>query len=1272
MSSAPLVKLSIDGREVEAEKGRTILEVARAHDIEIPTLCHDPRLKPYGACLLCVVEVEGARKLLLSCATQIAPGMVVRTDTPAIRSARRRVLELVLSSHPADCRAPCAERCPAGVDARGYIALARAGACDEALALIRESNPFPSVCGRICVRYCESECRRRQVDEPVAINVVKRYLADLEGGRLPPPERAAPNGHRVAVVGGGPAGMTAAFFLSRRGYAVTVFDAHEKLGGTLRYGIPDYRLPQAILDREIAHVLDGGVEARTGERLGTDFTLESLRQDGFEAVCLALGAMRAKPLGVPGEGAAGVIGGIDFLAAAKRAEPPALKGRVVVVGGGNTAVDAARTALRLGASKVSLLYRRSRAEMPADPGEVEDAEAEGVTLDLLVAPVEVLSEGGAVKALRCQRMRLGEPDASGRCRPIPIEGALCDYACNTIVAAIGQDVDLHGVGASAPGTKLALAANKAIAVDGTSMATSLEGVFAAGDAVTGPAAAVDAIGAGHRAADAIDRYLRPGAPPPRAAESASRRQRLVPPGTEGLAEVARASRIETSKLPAEERVGGFAEVEATPERDAVARETARCLSCGCTAALRCELKRWAERYGAQQARFSGRVKRHRVDCRHPYVSLDPAKCILCGKCIRLCSDLIDVAALGLVHRGFETVVRPSLERPLAETNCISCGNCIEACPTGALDFRFAADSAGPWRAVPSPSVCDGCGVGCGLVVHSAGGRASFVTAGSDGNGAKGELCVRGRFGQSYLAAEERLRQPRVREEGGTRAVTVAEAVREAGRRLSRIAERHGPGAVAFLVSPRATNEEMFLVERLARRAFRTNNVGSLHALGRDRPGEDPEESVGLVASTLPAEQLDLASVVVTVNADPVADNPVLGFRLKRAVRRGARLFAVAADESRTAAVATARLPARRGTSTLLLGAVAAEIVRAGRVATGFVAGRTRGFDQLAQALRALGDVQARTGVAPALVRDLAEAVADPHRKVVFLYDADSVRERAHDDLRAILNLLLLTGKIGTPGNGLLLLRETGNGQGLVDMGARPEAATRDDLGILGGSRSSAELITLLRAGAIRGLFVLGEDLSGDASLAPLLESTEVLVAVDALETGTTRAAHVCWPAAPVLESAGTVTAADRRVRSFAPALRPAAPGAGLAALAGLHAALTGETPPAIDEIRGAMAGRHPAYAPVAALEIGSSFHWNDTSAGGEILFGERFATSDGLAHLRAPVLEPSLLARRAATYSAVDAWRDRERARLFGARGAAVPEAKAEATPAEASARGSG
>jgi formate dehydrogenase major subunit len=250
LATTPM-RLTLDGREVQAAPGQSLLEVARANGIDIPTLCHDPRLPAAGACLLCVVEVAGSSRLALSCATEARAGMVVSTRSERVIGARRSVLELLLSTHFADCHGPCHTACPAGVDVQGYLALARAGRHDEALALIRERNPLPSICGRVCVRHCEAACHRAKVDEAVGINLVKRYLADLGDGRLPRPQHAPATGHRVAIVGGGPGGLTAAYFLARRGHAVTIFDAHPKLGGTLRYGIPDYRLPQEVIDREV-------------------------------------------------------------------------------------------------------------------------------------------------------------------------------------------------------------------------------------------------------------------------------------------------------------------------------------------------------------------------------------------------------------------------------------------------------------------------------------------------------------------------------------------------------------------------------------------------------------------------------------------------------------------------------------------------------------------------------------------------------------------------------------------------------------------------------------------------------------------------------------------------------------------------------------------------------------------------------------------------------------------------------------------------------------
>ncbi len=420
-----LVKLEIDGKRIIADNSQTILEVARQHGIaDIPTLCHDGQLEPFASCFVCVVKVKGARTLLPACSTKVQAGMVVETDTPEVRRARKASLELMLSNHYADCVGPCQLKCPAGIDIQGYIALAALGKYHDAIKLIKEANPLPAVCGRVCTRPCEvSGCRRNLLDEAVGIDYIKRYVADLDLGSAQPwrPELAPANGKRVAVVGGGPAGLSAPTTWRSRGYAVTVFESLPEAGGMLRYGIPEYRLPKDVLDLEINQILELGVELSTNMTLGKDFTVASLKQDGYDAVFLGIGAWDTSKMRVENEDVAGVLPGIEFLREYGLRRAHQLPGRVLVVGGGNTAIDCARTSLRLGADEVRLLYRRTRKEMPANEVEIDDADHEGVKMDFLVAPVRVVVKDGRAAGRRVpahgtrRARRLGPAQPASRC-----------------------------------------------------------------------------------------------------------------------------------------------------------------------------------------------------------------------------------------------------------------------------------------------------------------------------------------------------------------------------------------------------------------------------------------------------------------------------------------------------------------------------------------------------------------------------------------------------------------------------------------------------------------------------------------------------------------------------------------------------------------------------------------------------------------------------------------------------------------------------------------
>jgi len=496
------------------------------------------------------------------------PKNLLKISTPSER--------LLHFNQAGDCLAPCRQTCPAEIDIPLYIHQIRTGDYAGAVNTIRERNPLLLACGRVCPHPCELNCRRGVADEPVSINQLKRFAADFEmtsGRRLP--IRVAPDtGKRIAVVGGGPAGLTCAYFLRRLGHSVTIFEAMPKLGGMLRYGIPEYRLPKQVLDWEIESILNLGVEVRAGVRFGTDIQLESLRADGYDAVFMGIGAWKDSRLAVPGEELQGCYTGIDFLARLASGEQLDIKPDAAVIGGGNTAIDCTRNLLRMGTRKVYLAYRRTRKEMPANEVEVEAAEHEGVELMFLVAPVRVIGDDrGNVTHLEVLRMELGEPDASGRRRPVPVKGSETLLPVDMVISAIGQAPDVS----FAASAELKTTRWSTIESDPATLQTNIPFLFVAGDVATGPSLVVEAIGGGRRAARSIHQFVTGR---PVAAEPNELRKNLL---TEtifdrvpGIVPRPRAKMVE---LPAVERIRSFDEVDQVLTEEAARRESDRCLYC---------------------------------------------------------------------------------------------------------------------------------------------------------------------------------------------------------------------------------------------------------------------------------------------------------------------------------------------------------------------------------------------------------------------------------------------------------------------------------------------------------------------------------------------------------------------------------------------------------------------------------------------------------------------------------------------------------------------
>jgi len=1125
------VELTVNGQKIAAAADETILDAVRRLALDdIPTLCHDPRLEPYGSCFLCVVEVKGMPRLVPACVTRVREGMEVATRNPRIVASRKTALELLLTDHYADCLCPAKNACPAGVDVQGYMSLASRGYYKEALDLIRENNPLPMTCGRVCVRKCEVKCLRQQVDEPVGINFIKRYVSEQGGPALAKPAGVKDSGKRVAVVGGGPGGLTCAYYLTLRGHAVTVFESLPKLGGMLRYGIPEYRLPRKELDDEIQGILDLGVKVELGKALGKDFTIESLKsKDGFDAVFVALGAPLGKKMGLKDEDAVeGVSPALDFLRDCDLHGAPKLQGKVAVVGGGNSAIDAARTSLRCGAEEVSIIYRRTRKEMPAHHEEIDAAEKEGVKLELLAAPLELLQEGGKLTGIRCQRMELGEPDASGRRKPVPIPGAVADIPCSYVFAAIGQDTDLTALDKEPEGGKPAATKWSTIVADEDTMATGVKGVFAGGDVVLGPSAVIDAIAHGRTAAIAIDQYLSGGEVTGDKREFKSSREFFgkLPEGT--FADVEKLERNLMPERAAAERVRDFVQVETGLDEPHTLSEAERCMECGCKSVFECDLKRYAGEYGVDLARLAGEVRRHKADKSHPLISLDPNKCVLCGRCIRTCAEVVGMGVLGFVGRGFATVVSPVIGKSLGESDCIACGSCVESCPTGALEARLPYGKQGPWKTEAKPSVCTFCSVGCELSLNVAAEGLFWASAAPVDKGAasdRGLLCAKGRFGTGLLQGEERLRTPLVRKGGELVEASWDEAIQAAAAALQDAVKAHGADAVGVLAAPRMTLEEAWLLRQLAD-ALGVKAVGSFGRNRRGGPRRDLDEILGDTASTCKLEDLADADLILLAGADPAKANPVLGMAVRRARKRGAELVVVSSWPNDLAKPGDLWIDARRGTAGTVYAAALALALQPGRQ-------DLPGADALKASVASLTPAKAAeaAGVAPDKIEALAAKLAAA-RKAVAVYDLDDAVERSTDDLKGLAQLLAVTDHIGKPGAGLLLARADSGG-----------VAAK-----LAGIDGAAPLERL------RAALVLFENPLADGQEGGV-PAFQPLVAVDHFLTETAQRAEVVLPAATLAESSGTVVGFDGRTVGVEAAAAPLAGLGNAEILAKLAAAL---------------------------------------------------------------------------------------------------------------------
>jgi formate dehydrogenase major subunit len=819
----PDMQIIINGENIVAEEGMTILEAARRAEIHIPTLCHVEGKSSEIPCELCQVEVKGADKPVRSCDTYVAAGMEVVTDSPELKKHRKERLSRLAETHFGDCKAPCNLTCPGQINVQGYIAHVAKGEYEEAVRLVMERNPFPFSVGRVCPRFCETRCRRILVDEPVSINHLKRFVADWCMNRNVDLglQREPASGKKVAVIGGGPAGLTGAFYLAQKGHDVTIFEAMPKLGGMLRYGIPDYKIPRKVLDYETNVILRMGISIKLSQRWGRDFNLRDLQDQGFAAVLVAIGTWVDEPLEIPGASLPMVLPVTRFLRETAEGKTRDYGRRAAVIGGNGIAMEAARSLLRHGVQQVTVIYPRAKMEMPANQRAIREAEREGVQFLLMASPVQI-EEGEAGLDVELMRMRLGEPDDKGVRHPEAIAGSSNILQVDTVITSLGQMAIADKFTGGELEESLELTPKNNIKANPRSSLTNLPKVYAAGDAASGPRTVIQAVVSARRAAENIHAEVMGLAKEQTESRFNFHRGRTFDDVDLRNFEGTKVKlREKMPERPPETCIQDFDEVRLGFNEQMAKNEADRCLSCGCNAFDRCDLKRLAIESGVDPNKTGMGVKPlYAKDFSHPVITVDLNKCIYCQRCQNSC----EYKALDLSAASFDQKGRAQQITLTFNDNCVNCGKCVDNCSTGALNKKAQIVPIINETVRDVRTTCPYCGAGCQLVLRVKGNTIIEVTSDPEIAPNYGALCVKGRFGFDFIQHPDRLQRPLVRKNGHLVETSWDEALELVAKRFFDIKAMYGADAIAGFSCARATNEENFLMQKFMRTAIGTNNI----------------------------------------------------------------------------------------------------------------------------------------------------------------------------------------------------------------------------------------------------------------------------------------------------------------------------------------------------------------------------------------------------------------------------------------------------------------
>ncbi|WGS61964.1 formate dehydrogenase subunit alpha [Vibrio lentus] len=1189
-----MIQIVIDGKYRIVEQGQTVLEAAKTCGLEIPSLCGLNKTADKVPCDLCVVEVDGVG-VTRSCELEVSNGLNITTQSKQLTNHRQEALNRIMTDHYADCEAPCQTACPAGVDIQSYLHHIAQNDHIKAIEVIKKTLPMPLSIGRVCPAFCETECRRNLVDESIAIRQLKRHAADADlaaqESYMPPKK---PNkGKRVAIVGSGPGGLTAGYYLSNEGYDVSVYESMPKAGGWLRYGIPEYRLPKSILDKEIELMCRNGMAVECDKKLGVDFTLSDLSND-FDAVCLAVGASQAVEMNYAGSDLAGCYLGVDYLKDYVTDKQYITGKKVAVIGGGNTAIDCARTAVRDGAD-TTLIYRRTRDEMPAEDYEIEEAEHEGVKFHFLTNPAEnIADENGHVSEIRLERMALGPADASGRRSPKPT-GEFFVENFDTVIAAVSQKPDLSFMDNES--LEIPLTRWNTADADPQTMHTGTGNIFSIGDFRRGPATAVEAVGDGRIAAQAIDRFFNgdmnqiPDKP-----FNSRKQKQLKSVDPEQYKSIQRMARKIMPELTPEQREQSFEEVETGFDNADAIAEAARCLECGCQANTDCDLRDYSTEYKATQTHPEYKIdvasndswqairaeetkvgltrQKFAVDDSSEFIIFDANRCISCGQCIQACREQNVHGVLSFMNQSDgKPASRPEC-RPnfgadktlMGDSNCVQCGSCVQACPTGAMVDARDRKQGDTDLLKKVDTICTYCGVGCKLTMHvdEKKNKIRYIEGG-DSPVNEGMLCVKGRFGFDFVGSDARLTTPLIRKDGWLQPASWDEAIKLIADKFTAIKQGFGSNALAGFSSAKTTNEDNYAFQKFIRRELGTNNVDHCARLCHASTVTGLEASLGSGAMTNDIPSIKHSDVIFIIGSDTTSAHPIIGSHIKQAVRHGgARLIVADPKKIDIADHAELYLAHRPGTDVMLINGVMQQIIKHGWYDQEYIEDRVDGFDTLLQEVMSpsysLDKVELVTGVKAEDIFAMARLIGTAERTAVYYSMGITQHTTGHDNVRSIANLQLLCGNIGIEGGGINPLRGQSNVQGACDMGALPNnlpgyqkvynPMVRQKFAMEWGvsdlpAETGLTLTEIIDAAChrdVRGLYVMGENpVLSDPNQAHVIEGLEALdflVVQDIFLTETAQYADVVLPSCSFAEKSGHFTNTERRVQRINPAVLP--------------------------------------------------------------------------------------------------------------------------------------